>query len=341
MLFKVNYAVNEPPLLSIHLKNILRIHISKNAVKICTSLIKSQINLFRTYSVKRVLFDVSQFVDDTRELLISSNIIIKFPSIHILSPDLPCDLFNEDFSCNKSERFCGGLSITSLSLFQLIRVHTINHANYAFSTTVDRVYIDIAGLNAKFNLGVVTGKDCKSMLESIEVHAFTSNFLQAMFNMSLTFILNETGNDLIIRLPIQINDANLDCTEVFHIIEFLSSHASPTKAFIVTNTYFLFELGYYNDILQSQLQTENHHLSSERFQLQDQVKKLKQRVYVLELQKLSNLLFLSNEHSGYLQVSVDYADHLQQFFCIIRRGILYLYNSSKYFIISEARYNKE
>ena len=126
ILFKANYAVNEPPLLSIHLKNILRIHISKNAVKICTSLIKSQINLFRTYSVKRVLFDVSQFVDVAKELLISSNIIIKFPSIHILSPDLPCDLFNEDFSCNKSERFCGGLSITSLSLFQLIRVHTIN-----------------------------------------------------------------------------------------------------------------------------------------------------------------------------------------------------------------------
>ena len=287
ILFKVNYAVNEPPLLSIHLKKILRIHISKNAVKICTSLIKSQINLFRTYSVKRVLFDVNQFVDDTRQLLKSSNIIIKFPSIHIQSPNLPCDLLIEDFSCNKSERFCGGLSITFLSLFQLIQVHTINltlkkdHENYAFSTTVDRVHIDIAGLNAKFNLGVVTGKDYKSVFEFIEVHAFTSNFVQAMFNMSLTFILNETGNDSIIRLPIQINDANLDCTEVFHIIEFLSSHASPTKAFIVTNTYFMSELGYYNDILQSQLQTEKLHMSSERFQLQDQVKKLKQRVYVL------------------------------------------------------------
>ena len=68
------------------------------------------------------------------------------------SPDLPCDLFNDDFSCNKSERFCGGLSITSLSLFQLIRVHTINHANYAFSTTVDRVHIDIAGLNASVSI---------------------------------------------------------------------------------------------------------------------------------------------------------------------------------------------
>ena len=332
---KVNLSDSLAPLISISSKDSLIFRLSSESAMLCFDTYKSQYDLISSYKGKRLaLIDFPSLISKSKEFVLCSNIILNFNKIELFLPFVSGAV--DDFSINKSGSKSFLVHVQSAYIInQAFKVSGIKlnlvhvEDQYRGSVNIDDTCLDVDKIQDLVK-GDVSNRLFKQNIgvtfNSIDVLISTRDFATLAVTVSLICLISDDDNNSISKIPLQLNDMLVEIPRVIQLLP--SPNPNPRQTDKSHRVAIWDDLKSHIQKMKINMNDVINEVHSDIVQRERNILELERQKSLLEAQKVTNLLLLSNDHAGYLQVGVKYADYLQRFFCIVRRGVLYIYKVS-------------
>ena len=332
-LLKGNLEAKQKPLISVSTKNTLTLRLTQESIALCLDVCKAQLGRVYACEVKHILIEFSALKSISKEFAMESNVLLNFPNIELLLPKF--EMIIAECSMNKCDRTSCTFEIDSIqTLSSLIRISDVRvkliqgSEKIAGIVKVNTACLCVDELQNMVNIDVVHEQGLSIILKSFQADTEIRTFKSLMATIGVRCIIVEGDDNPIMEIPLQINNVSVDITKTLrHVSSIMVSKTKQLNS--IQKSELWSELKNHIQNMKLNVTTVLNEVSSDMIRKDKAIAELQQQESYLEVQKLTNLLFLSNDHSGYLQVGVNYAEYLQRFFCIIRRGVLYLYKVSR------------
>jgi len=321
-------------LISIVSRNDLNLMLDEKSLSKCITIFQAQYDLANKVPLENSFLDTSKLINVLFGGAHKVNAVVNISRANVMIsfPDIGNEgILIENICISKTGHGSGFVTIgdvkigsSVVSAIKGIKLHLAHNSTLELKGNIDSCTFYLEKISKILKFEALVG--CHEFsADEINILASTTCFKKISSSICARFCLRSKTDGTIIQMPLDLNDIFVDYAQMSSFIRNMRECLAQHKEEAVANLSIAEELTERMMLLQSSSESVVDDLSSYlRLSHGENVSLRKQLLY-LQNDRLSSLLFKSNEWSGYVQVNVARESHLQRFFLVAYRGVLYFY----------------
>ena len=329
-------------LISIVSRNDLNLMLDEKSLSKCITIFQAQYDLANKVPLENSFVDTSKLMEVLFGEAHKVNAVVNISRANIMISftDIGKEgILVENICISKTGHGSGFVTIgdvkigsSVVSAIKGIKLHLAHKSTFELKGNIDSCSFYLEQISKILKFEALVG--CYEFsADEINILASTNCFKKFSSSISAQFCLRNKTDGIIIQLPLDLNDIFVDYAQMSSFIRNMRVFLAQHKEEAVANLSITEELRERMMLLQSSSESVVDDLSNYLRLSHDENISLRKHLLYLQNDRMSTLLFKSNDWSGYVQVNVARESYLQRFFLVAYRGVLYFYKVRNCLII--------